>query len=228
MSLITRRRALAWCALALLCCGTRAGNFENAKGITELTDSTFEAKTQASSATGPRWLILFYAPWCGACKHYAPFFKKAAEKCGGEAGGAYFGAVNSPQNPFVHKRFKINKGGFPSFRLLEHGLTYEERPPASVEKICDYAKEGYAKTESIPTPAAPTLMHFLRHHATVVRRDLVVLRREKKNVLVATFVLGALCGWLFLGALLRGAAHLRVADVILISAVIIGVTQLRS
>ena len=69
---------------------------------------------------------------------------------------------------------------------------------------------------------------FLRHHATVVGRDLVVLRREKKNVLVATFALGALCGWLFLGALLRGAARLRMADVTLIAAIVIGVVQLRS
>ena len=217
---------VVWCTLALVCCEARAGNFEGAKGITELTDSTFEAKTQASSATGPRWLVMFYAPWCGACRNIAPHFKKAAEQCGGEDGGAQFGAVDSPQNPFLHKRFRINKGGFPSFRLLERGMTYESMVPAS--DICDYTKEGYAKHESIPTPAAPTFVDFLRHHATVVGRDLVVLKREKKNVLVATFALGALCGWLFLGALLRGAARLRMADVTLIAAIVIGVVQLRS
>ena len=51
----------------------------HASHVVDLTSDSFEHLTQAATgATTGDWLVEFYAPWCGHCKHLAPVYEDVA------------------------------------------------------------------------------------------------------------------------------------------------------
>jgi len=84
--------------------------------ITRLTPTNWERRLTGNSV----WIVEFYAPWCGACKDYAPHFKEAALKMADE--DVDFGAVNCAKHrEFCATRFNIPS--YPTIRAInrKHG-----------------------------------------------------------------------------------------------------------
>lgn len=63
----------------------------NDLNIKELSDKDFSEKTIKQYKTEIPGIILFYAPWCGHCKNFAPIYKDLAYKLHGHMS---FYAVN--------------------------------------------------------------------------------------------------------------------------------------
>lgn len=64
------------------------------------------------------WFIMFYAPWCGHCKHAIPEFLKLFNYA-----NAKVGFVNCDENPEVCSAVSIH--GYPSFILFtKNGTAY--------------------------------------------------------------------------------------------------------
>ena len=165
--------------------------------VRELTDATFEAAISGGSAGGgtqQRWFVMFYAPWCGHCKTVAPILQEVADELDGAE--LRVGRVDSPENPLLHKRFRVK--GFPTFRMLEGGKMFAFEGARTKQALADFAEGGYreAKGGGEPMPAAAGALDFVWYHAKVVRQDFDTLLAHKKNVLLVTFAIGAAMGML--------------------------------
>jgi len=63
--------------------------------------------------------VMFYAPWCGHCKHAKPDFARAAETVNAVAGGSRMAAVDCT----VHAKTCSDHGvsGYPTIKLFKNG-----------------------------------------------------------------------------------------------------------
>jgi protein disulfide-isomerase-like protein len=78
---------------------------------------TLSAATFDETVKEGRWLVKFYAPWCGHCKRLAPVLEQVAAKhFGGRIGVA---KVDVDQHPTLKKRFSID--GYPTLHFFENG-----------------------------------------------------------------------------------------------------------
>ena len=67
--------------------------------VTELNDENFEEMTSKG-----KWVIDFWAAWCGPCRMMAPYFEAAAKEMKGKVN---FGKVDVESNPQISERFQI-------------------------------------------------------------------------------------------------------------------------
>lgn len=143
---------LAVCLMALL--------FLNVQVLGEsdvviLDTANFEHLTQASTGmTTGDWMVEFYAPWCGHCKHLAPVYEEVATALKGEVNVA---KVDAAKERSIGSRFEIK--GFPTILFLSHGNVYKFKGPRTKEGLVEFAKGGYKKmadqAEPIPEPVGP-------------------------------------------------------------------------
>lgn len=80
--------------------------------ITVVSDSNYEKKIK----TNKKVVLLFSAPWCGACKEMHPSYEKFATQ---NKKSALFAEVNTDDNQNVSARYKIES--LPTLVLLENG-----------------------------------------------------------------------------------------------------------
>ena len=66
---------------------------------TDLTDKDFDAKTKKG-----KWVIDFWAAWCGPCKIIAPLFDSAAQELNGKVS---FGKVDVDKEQGLSDRFEV-------------------------------------------------------------------------------------------------------------------------
>jgi protein disulfide-isomerase-like protein len=119
-----------------------------ASDIITLTSKNFEHETQAStgSTTGD-WIVKFYAPWCGHCKHMQPDYEALAKDLLGDVNVA---EVDVTANRDLGRRFNIS--GFPTLKFLRQGNTYDYRGPRTTADMKHFVLEGYKGSNSYKTP----------------------------------------------------------------------------
>jgi len=84
--------------------------YEDSEDVIELNDKNFAAKVVGSDYV---WVVEFYAPWCGHCKHFAPEFARAAKNLHGIV---HVGAVNCDEQQQLCSTFGIQ--GFPTVKMF--------------------------------------------------------------------------------------------------------------
>ena len=119
----------------------------------ELTDSTFEHQTQASSGmTTGSWLILFKAQRCQHCKAIAPHYVQLSEDKEISERGIILGSVDVPTNRGVTIRFGVR--GFPTMLFLHRDKLYYYKGKRDYQSIKEFVLEGFEAEvgETIPRP----------------------------------------------------------------------------
>jgi len=125
-----------------------------------LDSENFEHLTQASSgATTGDWMVEFYAPWCGHCKHLAPVYEEVATELKGEVNVA---KVDASKERSLGSRFEIK--GFPTILFLSHGQVYKYKGKRTKDALVDFAKGGYKlkvdDAQPVPKPMGPLAEFF--------------------------------------------------------------------
>ncbi|CAA6821547.1 MAG: Unknown protein [uncultured Sulfurovum sp.] len=79
--------------------------------VIELSDSNYKEKIKEHSQI----LLLFSAPWCGACKNMQPIYQKASS----DNQSIVFAEINTDDNQEVSASYEINS--LPTLVMLENG-----------------------------------------------------------------------------------------------------------
>jgi protein disulfide-isomerase-like protein len=142
-------RSLVLAAIALVFInGEEEKISRKASDVIVLTSKTFELETQAATGhTTGDWLVEFYAPWCGHCKHLQPVWEELATELKGVANVA---KVDVTGNRDIGNRFDIK--GFPTIKFFHHGNVYDYKGRRTKEAFVEFVKGGYESAQNSPVP----------------------------------------------------------------------------
>eukprot|EP00941_MAST-03F_sp_MAST-3F-sp1_P003844 g3844.t1 len=165
--------------------------------VVELTDSTFEHLTQASTgATTGDWFVKFYAPWCGHCQKLAPKWKHVAEKASAE--GVYSVAhVDISKEESLKTRFNIES--LPTLIYFRKGMQCNYVGSREIDTLHSWAMERHASGEGCTSVTPPLsyqalLLKQARQHVLLAVEEAEVLFAFKKNAMIVVAVAGAILG----------------------------------
>ena len=113
--------------------------FDKNTKVIQLNKENFKKEVAESDNL---WLILFYAPWCGHCKHFHPEFEKVAKVT---KGLFKIGAVNCEDEKDLAKKYKID--GYPTVLFFGENKekTEEYEGERQAEQVLEFLLEKAKK-----------------------------------------------------------------------------------
>jgi len=180
--------------------------------VIDLTDSTFEHQTQSSTGqTTGKWLVKFYAPWCGHCKTLAPIWEDLDRRLGEEnAGdGIVVARVDCTRETAVASRFGVQS--YPALRYFADRKMYDYGGARTADALHDFVTGGYRSAPEDAIPAPPSLVDAkvreLRQmfegavgdheHLKFLLEDFDHIVSFRKNAAAALLAVGAIVGFMF-------------------------------
>jgi len=180
--------------------------------VIDLTDVTFEHQTQASTGqTTGKWLVKFYAPWCGHCKTLAPIWEQLDDRIKEENpnDGIIIAKVDCTKQSSVAQRFKIQS--YPTLKYFADRKMYTYKGGRNLDALYDFVTEGYksAKTDEIPAPPSvldAKMKEFRQKFESLTENNdsLKYLLEDfdhivsfRKNAALALVLMGAFLGFMF-------------------------------
>jgi len=113
--------------------------------VVELTDKNFETKIKESNKT----IVMFSAPWCGACKQMKPDYIKISDSFEGKV---QFSSVDTDEEKNISKKYSVES--IPTTIIFENGKEIDRSvgslnmveimnalDPKMEAKICDAKDE---------------------------------------------------------------------------------------
>jgi len=101
-----------------------------------LTDSNFDSEMQKG-----KWLLEFYAPWCGHCKKLAPTYEEVATQMKDQVN---VGKVDCTVETGVCGRFNIK--GYPTLKFNAEGTYFDYSGNRSAESLVAFSLGDYKKS----------------------------------------------------------------------------------
>ena len=99
-----------------------------------LTDANFDDTVLADSGL---WLVKFYAPWCGHCKHLAPVYEEAAQKLRGQ-GLMRLGKIDATVETGLAARYGVK--GYPTLQYVRDGELHRYTGERTAEGFVAFAE----------------------------------------------------------------------------------------
>ncbi|KAL3779610.1 hypothetical protein ACHAWO_004661 [Cyclotella atomus] len=179
--------------------------------VIDLTDETFEHQTQASTGqTTGKWLVKFYAPWCGHCKTLAPIYEELDQRLleSETANGILLAKVDVTKNSAIAKRFNINS--YPTLKYFADRKCYPYKGKRDLDSMYEFVTEGYKSAITEEIPGVPSVFEekmkqfrFKFQQLTNDHKDLKFLLEDfdhilevRKNAAAVLVVLGAVIGFM--------------------------------
>jgi protein disulfide-isomerase-like protein len=173
--------------------------------VVELTNDTFEQLTQASTGqTTGKWMVKFYATWCGHCKKLEPVWvaldtaltENHSDK------GINVAKVDAIKNRDTAIRFQVK--GYPTLFYFAERRMYKYQGGRDLESLVDFVTEGYKKLDGETVPRPPGLVEVYRKkllkaiHAnrnlSMLYDDVEHILEMRKNAAVVLLLIGIFFG----------------------------------
>jgi len=106
----------------------------HAEEVITLTDSNFSEITKEG-----KWIIDFYAPWCGYCKQLAPIFEEAAQKIKQQNWDVRLGKVDCTTETHLASKYHIK--AFPTLKYFRYGVDTPYEGGRNVEDFVQFANK---------------------------------------------------------------------------------------
>ena len=100
----------------------------------ELNDANFEDHVLKKKSE--MWLVMFYAPWCGHCKHLKPIFDEAAPKA--RSYGMRMGRMDATANAIIPKEYDVK--GYPTLLYYRMNKPQKYAAGRDLEGFIEFAK----------------------------------------------------------------------------------------
>ena len=128
------------------------------------TDYLFDSNFWEKISTG-KYLVEFRAPWCAACKQFAPTIKSLAS----QAKGYRVGVVDCERDMELCQVFEVQS--YPSLFVVENGMAYRMTGERSEDAIDEFAKSKYLTTQPLVLPSRDSRALVLRKNGTITVLD---------------------------------------------------------
>mmetsp|Transcript_18824 Transcript_18824/g.20945 ORF Transcript_18824/g.20945 Transcript_18824/m.20945 type:complete len:202 (+) Transcript_18824:25-630(+) len=134
------------------------------------------------------WLLEFYAPWCGHCKHLAPTWEELATELKGSVNVA---KIDATENTGLSSKFGVT--GFPTVFFVKKGKMYKHEGERSVEAFKTFAEEGHKEFELLEYPG-PTPWDGYIDFAEKLGQDILTMWNKYNTACIALLSFGFLVG----------------------------------
>jgi protein disulfide-isomerase-like protein len=155
--------------------------------VVELTNDTFEPLTQASTGqTTGKWMVKFYATWCGHCKKLEPVWTAldTALMENHSDKGINVAKIDAIKNRDTAIRFQVK--AYPTLLYFAGRRMYEYQGGRDIESLVDFVTEEYKKLNGKIVPPPPGLMEVYRKKmlkAIHANRNLSMLYDDVEHIL---------------------------------------------
>ena len=173
--------------------------------IVELSNNSFEHLTQASTGqTTGKWMVKFYATWCGHCKKLEPVWISLDTelKDNHSEKGINVANVDAIQNRDLALRFQVR--GYPTLMYFAKGKLYRYQGPRDLESLIEFVTEGYQTDAGEDVPAPPSWVEvnrkkFLKaihsnRQLSMLIDDFEHIMEVRKNAAVVLILIGLFIG----------------------------------
>jgi protein disulfide-isomerase-like protein len=166
-------------------------------------------KSYTWQTTG-KWLVKFYAPWCGHCKTLAPIYEELDQRLleSETANGILLAKVDVTKNSAIAKRFNINS--YPTLKYFADRKCYPYKGKRDLDSMYEFVTEGYKSAITEEIPGVPSVFEekmkqfrFKFQQLTNDHKDLKFLLEDfdhilevRKNAAAVLVVLGAVIGFM--------------------------------
>ncbi|KND04512.1 uncharacterized protein SPPG_00240 [Spizellomyces punctatus DAOM BR117] len=126
---------MKWLLLCFLVLIATAQAHKNHKSrVVELTDANLD-----ELVSNGRWVVEFYANWCGFCNKFAPEYENLARDVAKELPTVRVGRVDIDQNPAATSRFMVQR--LPSLYFVDNQQVRSMEVTRQASSILEYLKE---------------------------------------------------------------------------------------
>eukprot|EP01089_Gocevia_fonbrunei_P012109 TRINITY_DN276_c0_g6_i1.p1 TRINITY_DN276_c0_g6~~TRINITY_DN276_c0_g6_i1.p1 ORF type:complete len:212 (-),score=28.42 TRINITY_DN276_c0_g6_i1:119-754(-) len=127
---------LSVCALLVIyVAGLSTDETQIQRSVQDLDKDNFDI--YVNNATEEKWMVEFYAPWCGHCKKLKPIWAEL----GTTATNFYVGRVDCTSESSICRRFGVS--AYPAIKLIENGFVYNYKGARTLENFIEFGESGF-------------------------------------------------------------------------------------